>query len=360
MTDVTDSRRRGRRDWRRDRRDRRDRLDRRHGRDSRDLSGIVIDGHGFRFAACQFGQMTAGSQLGSIVRAVARFFARLTDPVHVSAWVDDLIFVISTPEHGECTGFEGGCEVCAEYHGRALKVQEIWQERATRLANGGVHGVAIDMYRGWFNMLPEKLWSMVAARDELAAAEVSTPRRVSRVRGKAIHYGSAIPFVAVAAPSLSQLMHDRETGTGPVEVPALEAKKEMEFDWDQELRVTARAREALEFMRVVLERYGAVGQPLWPVVPSSLYGAFLAGGERRAGAGHHLRRQCARLGDSVTHVAGRAGSGGSRRLPLGGGRSSSRRHSRTVLRRRCTGRHLPASWQRRRQANCTRWLTSRC
>ena len=69
----------------------------------------------------------------------------------------------------------------------------------------------------------------VVARNELAAAEVSTPRRVSR---KAIHYGCAIPFVAVAARSLSQLMHDRETGTGPVEVPALEAQKEMEFDWD--------------------------------------------------------------------------------------------------------------------------------
>ena len=29
-------------------------------------------------------------------------------------------------------------------------------------------------------------------------------------------------------------------------------------------------------MRVALERYGTVGQPLWPVVPSSLYGALLA------------------------------------------------------------------------------------
>ena len=137
-------------------------------------------------------------------------------------------------------------------------------------------GVAIDKYRGRFNMLPENLGSLVVARDELAAAEVSTPLRVSRVRGTVIHYGYAIPFVAVAAPSLSQLMHDRETGTGPVEVPALEAEKEMEFDWDQEVQVSARAREALEFMRVALERYCAVGQPLWPVVPSSLYGAFLA------------------------------------------------------------------------------------
>jgi hypothetical protein len=31
-----------------------------------------------------------------------------------------------------------------------------------------------------------------------------------------------------------------------------------------------------------VERYGGAGQPLWPVVPSSLYGAFLAGEARDA------------------------------------------------------------------------------
>ena len=46
----------------------------------KDLSGIITDGHVFRFAACQFGQKTAGSPLGSIVRAVARFFTRLPYP----------------------------------------------------------------------------------------------------------------------------------------------------------------------------------------------------------------------------------------------------------------------------------------
>jgi hypothetical protein len=30
----------------------------------KDLSGIMIDGHVFRFAACQFGQKPAGSPLG--------------------------------------------------------------------------------------------------------------------------------------------------------------------------------------------------------------------------------------------------------------------------------------------------------
>ena len=38
----------------------------------KDMSGIMIEGHIFRFSACQFGQKTAGSPLNSIVRSVAR------------------------------------------------------------------------------------------------------------------------------------------------------------------------------------------------------------------------------------------------------------------------------------------------
>ena len=37
-----------------------------------------------------------------------------------------------------------------------------------------------------------------------------------------------------------------------------------------------------EFMRIALEKYGNVGQRLWPVVPSSLYCAFLVGEETDA------------------------------------------------------------------------------
>jgi hypothetical protein len=93
----------------------------------------LIDGFVFRFAACQCGQKTAGSPLGCLVRAVARTFARLTDPVHVASCVDDLIFIMSTPKHGECAGFEGGCAVCEDYYGRALKVQAMWQQKARAL-----------------------------------------------------------------------------------------------------------------------------------------------------------------------------------------------------------------------------------
>ncbi len=46
------------------------------------------------------------------------------------------------------------------------------------------------------------------------------------------------PVRRVAAPSLSQLMHNRETSTGPVAVPSFDEEKEVEFDWDRELQVS--------------------------------------------------------------------------------------------------------------------------
>ena len=51
----------------------------------------------------------------------------------------------------------------------------------------------------------------------------------------------------------------------------------MEFDWDRPMTLSARARRALAFMRDAMERFGEHGQPLWPTVPSSFYGAFLEG-----------------------------------------------------------------------------------
>ena len=62
----------------------------------------------------------------------------------------------------------------------------------------------------------------------------------------------------MAAPSLA---HGRETGTGPVDVPTMDDEKEMEFDWDWELPFSDRARQALEFRRIAMEKYGNAGQP---------------------------------------------------------------------------------------------------
>ena len=255
----------------------------------KDLSGIVIDGHVFRFASCQFGQKTAGSPLGSIVRSVARYFARLPDPVHVAAWVDDLIFIMATPEHEECDGLAGGCPTCAEAYQRALRVQEQWHDKARRLniplsgkghtaAQQGVFtGVTIDTVRGAFGMLPDKLESLRSARAALALSAMSTPRLIARVRGKFLHYGCAIPFLAMVAPTLSQDMHEHTTGTGPVAVPSVREEAAGDIDWDRPVPVTDRARRALALAEEIIAVYGETGQPIWPTVPSSFFGRFLAG-----------------------------------------------------------------------------------
>jgi hypothetical protein len=128
----------------------------------------------------------------------------------------------------------------------------MWQAKASELniplpakghavcQRGAFTRLAIDTHKRSFHMLQKKLASMVSARDDLAAVALST-RIIARVHGKVFHYGCVIPFVAVAALSLSQLMHNREAGTGPVAVPSLEEEKEAEFDWDRELRVSERA-----------------------------------------------------------------------------------------------------------------------
>ena len=255
----------------------------------KDMSGIMIEGHIFRFAACQFGQKTAGSPLNSIVRSVARYFARLPTPVHVAAWVDDLFFSLSTPPHPVCAGHEGGCPVCEEYYGYALDAQRKWHEKARKLniplsekghgvsQVGSFTGVSIDTFRGLVTMLPEKLESMMAAVDDLRSEPDTTCRHIARVRGKVLHYGCAIAYVAVAAASLSQAIHQAEGGLALTAVPTPREEASRPFQWDSHRRLSARSLAALEFIRRCLERLGSAGQPLWPVVASSLYGAFLDG-----------------------------------------------------------------------------------
>ena len=63
-------------------------------------------------------------------------------------------------------------------------------------------------------MLPDKLASTTAAVAEMRAAIRTTPRLAARVRGEVLHYWVAVPLVAVAAASLSQLMHKREACLG--------------------------------------------------------------------------------------------------------------------------------------------------
>jgi hypothetical protein len=261
----------------------------------KDMSGLSIDGHVFRFAACQFGQKTAGSPLNSLVMSVARYFARLPQPVHVAAWVDDLHFSMSTPPHPPCDGYRSGCPTCVTYYGHALRAQALWRTKAAVLGlplspskghevdqGGPFCGINIDVLSGRYLMLQEKTASCDATLAGLLDCSDSTPRLLAQGRGKAGHYGCAVPFLALGCASLTQAMHSTEFDTSR-RPPPLRQEKGADFDWDQRVPISMRCRAALSLMRRSLLERAAAGQPMWPAPASSVLGAFYAGRASAAG-----------------------------------------------------------------------------
>jgi hypothetical protein len=255
----------------------------------KDMSGICIDGHVFRFAACQFGQKTAGSPLNSLVMSVARYFARLPTPVHVAAWVDDLHFSMSTPPHPPCEGMEGGCAICVEFYGHALRAQALWRRKAAALGlplspskghevaqRGAFCGVMNDALAGLRTMLPEKLVTCMSVFTALLSVSSSSPRELARARGKAGHYSCALAFLHLVPGALSQAMHQTESCVRG-STPSFREESAARFDWDAVVPVSIRCRAAIAFGLRVLASCAPAGQPLWPVPASSLFGAFSSG-----------------------------------------------------------------------------------
>ena len=122
---------------------------------------------------------------------------------------------MSTPELSGCAGFECGRAVCKEYC-RAHKTQEMWQVKAGALTSP----------------------LSVVTRSSISSAEHS-PGWLLRPR------------------SLSR--HNWETSSCPFAVPSLDEEAEAYFDWDRELPVFERMRQALVVMRTTMEQYGTVG-----------------------------------------------------------------------------------------------------
>jgi hypothetical protein len=165
-----------------------------------------------------------------------------------------------------------------------------------------------------------------------------------------------IAVIAVIAGIVSSgPVRTRRSGRGP----SLDVEKKLEFDWDMKVRISERACTALEFMRTAMERYCDAGQPLWPVVPSSMYGAFLAGEAREArilvvtfdasvdGWGAVVRSSPEEKGTEI--------AGGYRLAAPMLWRAFVDPRSLHVQPRRCIGRRWRASSPRELLASCTLW-----
>ena len=250
----------------------------------------MIEGYIFRFAV-NSGRRPPGALLRH--RALSR--AILPPVAYASAcrvMGRRSHFIMSTPEHGDCASFVGGCAMCEEYYGRALRVQALWEDKARKLniplsakghsvaQVGTFTGVGIDTLRGRFYMLPEKLESTTPARDW---QRPSSPHHTLSPVFAARHYTTAAPFRM--SPWQPYPCRRLCTASNPelvqpmcwAIVPSLDAEMDAEFDWGKSIPLSARASRALAYLKEAMDRHGSAGQPLWPIITSSFYGAFLAG-----------------------------------------------------------------------------------
>ena len=88
--------------------------------------------------------------------------------------------------------------------------------------------------------------------------------------GGNLNYCQAVPFLAICAPSLAQLIH------APIPAPSLITVASLSFDWNSPLQITYCASLACDLAMASMWIMHNHGCPLWPLVPSSEYGAFLA------------------------------------------------------------------------------------
>jgi hypothetical protein len=133
---------------------------------------------------------------------------------------------MSTPPHPPCDGYRSGCPTCVTYYGHALRAQALWRSKAASLGlplsptkghevdqDGPFCGINVDVLRGRYLVLQEKTTSCDATLAGLLGGPASTPRLLAQGRGKAGHYGCAVPFLALGCASLTQAMHATELDT---------------------------------------------------------------------------------------------------------------------------------------------------
>ena len=154
-------------------------------------------------------------------------------------------------------------------------------------------------------MLQDKLASTIPAVEMMLAVTCTTQRLAARVLGKVLHYGVAVPFIVVAAASLSQLMHKREVGLGPLEdIPHMRDEPSLQFDWEDSIEISARARLALDFVALALREKRSVAVRKAPAIATrtsftkmltalrrrSRWPGALAAGRRSLKPGHSVAK----------------------------------------------------------------------
>mmetsp|Transcript_37009 Transcript_37009/g.98320 ORF Transcript_37009/g.98320 Transcript_37009/m.98320 type:complete len:1072 (+) Transcript_37009:2523-5738(+) len=239
------------------------------------LGGIMIGSVVFRFAACQFGQKVSGSPLHTLMKAIVRGLLRRLPPIASGVWVDDMTQTVHTPPHPRCGGFVAGCLICTEARKVAVIAQAYWKALCPQIGvplaplkghlldQGGSHGgMAFDTVLEILKMLPEKLASLVRFLEETCVAPGFVARSLASLRGKIQHYSWCIHHIRVVCASISALIGEDD-----------------DQDWDRVVFVPTEVRDLFVWVLDILKTsvFVQMGRPLWPLIPSSAFGAFLRG-----------------------------------------------------------------------------------
>gem|GEM_PF-2417476 len=238
-------------------------------------SGVCLEGHLFRFAAAQFGQKLAGSPLNAlffpIMRHLVRRFPRFGQLMGLLCflWVDDMLLAQNVLEHGRCGGIEAGCVACKAAVAVFRKAQRYWHELARELGitlslskrqdisqRAEYTGIVLDTIQGRFFIPEKKLQKLRVCLSDLERAESFSLRTLQSVRGRILHYSICIMHIRPLAPLLSAPGANQD---------ALDARFPM----------TVALRRACSVILDTVNRFADLGAPMWPPVPSSLYGRFL-------------------------------------------------------------------------------------
>jgi len=238
-------------------------------------SGICLDGFLFRFAAAQFGQKLAGSPLNALLLPVVRHLVRrfssygLLLGLICSLWVDDLLLAQNIAYHGLCAGLSAGCAVCAAAARLFACAQQYWHQLASALGiilslpkrqeisqRAEYSGIVLDTVLGRFFIPDHKLSKLRACLQEFRAAFSFTFRGLASVRGRVQHYSLCIMYLRPLVPLLFMPM-----------------ATDIDFDFAQPMQ--PRLHQACDQILHIVDRFAHLGAPMWPSVPSSLYGQFL-------------------------------------------------------------------------------------
>ena len=269
------------------------------------LCGFFFDGCLARWAVAHFGQAPAGSPLNCIALCLLRH-AALRGPaagqlrgassrsVHGVVWVDDFVFYHLVAWHAACAGLSGGCPVCLRALANAQANDAWWTELCEMLGvplNMAKHqtckqtveysGFLFDSFRGLMQCLDEKLALLHAHTAELQSpTALWTPRDLDRIKGRLLHYSTAIRHLRIRVTEMQRCMGPLEADDSDAASGPSPFARTVSAHYDRPAPVPSGLPALAAEMDDLLARYGPLGVPLWPHVASSAYAALLSGEEK--------------------------------------------------------------------------------